>query len=63
MIAKTKVILEHAVCLTANDVNDDDWDYIIDALKVALPDFNVFYGAGHNMTFSWTSERNAKKGE
>lgn len=57
MIVKNREVMTHSLTFTAFDVNDDDWDYVIDALSVALPDFNVFFGDGHNMTFSWESER------
>ena len=43
------------ISFAAADCNDESWDIIIETLKEKFPDFQVTYGDGNNMTFSFTS--------
>lgn len=42
------------ISFTAADCNDESWDIIIETLREKFPDFQVTYGDGNNMTFSFT---------
>lgn len=37
----------------AQDVNNENWETIINTLKENIPDFKVSYGDGNYMTFSF----------
>ena len=51
---------EHLLIFEAEDVNDKDWNEVIDCLKKHLPNFKTMYADGNYMNFRWGKEPKQK---
>lgn len=47
---------KNSLLFEAEDVNDENWDMIIEMLRDNLPGFEVLYGDGNYMEFKWDKE-------